>query len=793
MMKEKENLVSSLEEVKQKGKEVAAKVTILESRQERTIAAFKDEQDKHDKMVEELEELKSQLREQQDAVQLLWREKNLLELQVSDAGAMEKGLEEVRREVAKLEEENEQLRSRAFNAGSVKVTVRMKAGTFRALSEENARLKQQTEELEEQVKREETKVLEVMSGEENGIGQLRQSVERGKERMRKLKEESDELRKRLSEFVGQKHSEYMAEEARAMAEKMASSFEEELEEGGAHAANKIRRQIRRLRRENAVEVRELLKLKQELHMHELLLREAKQLEEETEAYVKHSSHLHSRKLRRLQRQLARVEVENDRRRRRLEEEAGGGGGGGSVEGRRELPPAVVASDALGSQSIRGVVEIIVDNLQLDKSYKSFAYFEPRTLLLLDFFIHDTQHSDIWVGLQPPNQMRKRLEVVLDSLFCHYLYTEHICIQLLQVVGLDSHPLAQAKLSLRGFVDSPGTERLDFHQVALLEPQSDRIIGKINVSVSVHPDMKHAARTFLATMAEEEEEVKEEVKVLEDMARRVACSYDLCVRLDKLTGCPPDRQFSLMYQVLDFDVYQSAPLRVDSSGSLPLGPIISSYSIPTEEHIDRQLLSRKLDFFLFTAEDSSEELHASGSVLLAPLVSRRGFTAKLSLLSPAGARAAELSLEVSWRPEPVKLQEGGDSPVKVLEQALKWMEEIETITRENASEVAFRRLLVAASSKEETLSRAAFAHALRSQCPGAVKFSDSALSGFFEMASNKSDAVSLASFSAVVHRDVPRGVGQHTISMAQEIEDDVPEEYEEAFESEVIHPTSSNLV
>ncbi|EKX32961.1 hypothetical protein GUITHDRAFT_148273, partial [Guillardia theta CCMP2712] len=120
MMKEKENLVSSLEEVKQKGKEVAAKVTILESRQERTIAAFKDEQDKHDKMVEELEELKSQLREQQDAVQLLWREKNLLELQVSDAGAMEKGLEEVRREVAKLEEENEQLRSRAFNAGSVK-------------------------------------------------------------------------------------------------------------------------------------------------------------------------------------------------------------------------------------------------------------------------------------------------------------------------------------------------------------------------------------------------------------------------------------------------------------------------------------------------------------------------------------------------------------------------------------------------------------------------------------------------------------------------------------------------
>ena len=68
------------------------------------------------------------------------------------------------------------------------------------------------------------------------------------------------------------------------------------------------------------------------------------------------------------------------------------------------PPAVLPSPSPPFlpppfQSIRGVVEIIVDNLQLDKSYKSFAYFEPRTLLLLDFFIHDTQVTSS--SLLPP--------------------------------------------------------------------------------------------------------------------------------------------------------------------------------------------------------------------------------------------------------------------------------------------------------------------------------------------------------------------------------------------------------
>jgi hypothetical protein len=61
-------------------------------------------------------------------------------------------------------------------------------------------------------------------------------------------------------------------------------------------------------------------------------------------------------------------------------------------------------------------QITLDGLALAESYPDFKREEPCTMLLFDFFLHDTQHSLPLLGVAPEGHLHREMEVMVDSLF-----------------------------------------------------------------------------------------------------------------------------------------------------------------------------------------------------------------------------------------------------------------------------------------------------------------------------------------------------------------------------------------
>ena len=61
-------------------------------------------------------------------------------------------------------------------------------------------------------------------------------------------------------------------------------------------------------------------------------------------------------------------------------------------------------------------QITLDSLTLEASYWDVTREEPCTMLLFDFFLHDTQHSLPMLGMSPQATLRREMEVMVDSLF-----------------------------------------------------------------------------------------------------------------------------------------------------------------------------------------------------------------------------------------------------------------------------------------------------------------------------------------------------------------------------------------
>ena len=71
----------------------------------------------------------------------------------------------------------------------------------------------------------------------------------------------------------------------------------------------------------------------------------------------------------------------------------------------------------------------MEGLVLDKTHRALrGAEEPRTMLLLDFFMHDTQYSAPMVGMAPRGRLERSFETVVDQLLMHYLHSDSLRIQ-----------------------------------------------------------------------------------------------------------------------------------------------------------------------------------------------------------------------------------------------------------------------------------------------------------------------------------------------------------------------------
>jgi len=112
----------------------------------------------------------------------------------------------------------------------------------------------------------------------------------------------------------------------------------------------------------------------------------------------------------------------------------------------------------------------------------FATEEPCTMLLADFFLHETQYSRPMLGIAPSSELRREMEVLADSIFLTYLRDEALTVQLLRVRGADFEPLATLRLPLAAMLTSGQTSVK--MTSAELKSASGSLVGRIDVSADI---------------------------------------------------------------------------------------------------------------------------------------------------------------------------------------------------------------------------------------------------------------------------------------------------------------------
>ena len=192
----------SVDQLKRRLKEITARLTILLNTQERTQAAFKEEEDQHTTLVNEVDSLNSMLSELRQQAQQLSRDKQVAELQLrkGDGDDLGKLIADTRRELEELDRDNRSLRDMAFKTGSYKVAVRVTEDEQRVKKEENASLTEEQKRLQAQVDKLQQDVDEV---EKSQIQGMRQTITNLDQQAQKLHKETEKLREQMHSLAGQ--------------------------------------------------------------------------------------------------------------------------------------------------------------------------------------------------------------------------------------------------------------------------------------------------------------------------------------------------------------------------------------------------------------------------------------------------------------------------------------------------------------------------------------------------------------------------------------------------------------
>ena len=651
----------SLQQLKKSLKEMSARLTILLNTQERTRAAFKEEEEQHSTLVSEVESLNNMLLDIRSATQQLSRDKQIMELRKDDTENPEKLIAETRKELAALDAQNRALRNKAFNTGSHIVTAKEIDLAQKTKLEENAALKEKLSGLQAKVAKLQADVDEAEKGDKGSVRSMQQTTNTLDTEARRLQKETDRLREKLMALSGQANS--------GVASLLAPS--------GVGAAPLIKRdqdkgkEVRRLRRENAQQVREIRKAEQELQLHRLLLKETQQLEKDLSKHIDAMSKACKGKAEVLQRKLSLVEIDNERLRDRLRDvQQGKPASGGpmsavaAVGGRADEGGSAAATK-------RSVVEICVEGLVMEKGHRALrGAEEPRTMLLLDFFMHDTQYSSPLVGLAPRGRLERSFETVVDHLLMHYLYTDSLRIQLVRINGLEGEPLGEAHVSLSKLVESPASESLVLHRVEVRDAtagamdgssagsEGRQVLAHVNVTLKFLTSIREAARAYMQHVPQKASKAVEPESLLqlkEEMTRRVGATYTLRVVVSGVTGARSKLPVVVMFQLLDADVRASDPATTSADGAAAFTGGKSVIQLKATQDLDKRLLSQAMDVCLFDESDSSSQngLLGAGHVLLAPLLHRRGLSGTVQLHSPdqKGRAVASLFVDLSWDPEP----------------------------------------------------------------------------------------------------------------------------------------------
>ena len=311
----------------------------------------------------------------------LSREKEILQLRKGEtADDMEKHMKEIRKELEEVDADNRKLREKAFKTGGDMVSVRVTEDDFRVKQEENRALKDEIADLKAKVEQLQASVDEAERGEQGSVKMMEQNLSTLDREAQQLHKETDRLREKVESLA--------AQQGIGAALVLPAATASKARGGGAQDRSK---EVRRLRRENAQHVREIRKAEQEMQLHKLLIRESEQLQADLDQHIGAVSLAHKKKAQKIQRKLSLVEMHNERLRTQLRDlqqgKAASGGGGGSASA------SIAAAVPSPAAAARAVVDIVIDGLVLEPTLAALeGSEEPRTMLLLDFFLHDTQVS-----------------------------------------------------------------------------------------------------------------------------------------------------------------------------------------------------------------------------------------------------------------------------------------------------------------------------------------------------------------------------------------------------------------
>ena len=398
--------------------EMSTSTQILASQEEHTAAQIKLEQEALHRAAATLEQLRAAVTEERSRTVEADREKKRLELRRAEHATQDSKTAELRAQLAALETENELLRHQAFSAGEVKLHARAldhsqeeERARQQVLAAELARLKAANA-----AKQSEAERLGLLGDDSSSA--LEQRIAKLDGREKQLARENASLSDKLATFVGHEGSgagrmdQQAVREARLLAQRTGLPLYMRVV-GGATGGegDALRRELRRLRVGNAAELREIEKLQEMAGMQKSIAARRRASAEVVPRAVLQAQRAHAARVATLQKKIAEAAAKAARLREQLAQR--------NVAVAPAAPPragrAAGARPAVRTEDLsrgRGVVSVVLDRLVL--AAPPAGAEEPVSMLLLDFFLHDTQHSLPLVGRAPDAALAREFEVAIDA-------------------------------------------------------------------------------------------------------------------------------------------------------------------------------------------------------------------------------------------------------------------------------------------------------------------------------------------------------------------------------------------
>lgn len=432
----------SRDELRSAVHDLKSKTTMIKAAEEQCVVSLKNAKDAVDRTEPIVNRLREELADGQRELVDLTHRKKVMEVRKGEHDELSEIIKLLRVEQGELEEENKILRNVAFSADEVIVHVTQLGDEQQELSEENQRSKKLLDELSTHNVASEKALAELESDSINSISKLQMREKDHSATAKLLTREIGNLREKLSTFIGgdwssgDKMDQGSVREARLLAHRMGVPMYMRSGAGeDEQSLDNLRREIRRLKVKNASEQREIDKLRQMVHTQEHLMRHTVSggAAGEGEKEIARIRRLHHNKVAALQRRISEVANKNQRLSQLLAQSRVD-----QIDNTRPSTESHAVSapmhDTLGDVTLqheqlvagRGVVSVCLDGLVLNRDFADFSRNEPTTLLVLDFYLHDTQHSAPMRGIAPDDALRRDLEVSLDDLFLHFLYYDRYC-------------------------------------------------------------------------------------------------------------------------------------------------------------------------------------------------------------------------------------------------------------------------------------------------------------------------------------------------------------------------------